>query len=216
MALSWPIPLSGFFEDLPISQVSFSLGTAQTTSETGGGDVIKHQLGARLWMGEVQLGATPLSDMAAIEARLALLEQPGASLLIYDRRKSNPRLDPAGATIAAASPVIASLSVDGRELALEDLPAGYVISQGDMLGFSYGSNPLRRALHRVVTGATADGTGATGLFEITPVIRPGAALGATVTLSRPVCKAVITEAQYGSGRSLISRGASFAWRQTLR
>ncbi len=216
MALTWPLPLSEFFEGLPVSRITFRLGNANTFSETGGGDVIPHQRGPRLWQGRIVLDKDYYPEIAAIEARLALLEEPGASLLLWDIRQPSPFADPGKAILGAAAPVIAALNANNRELDISGLPAGYVISRGDFLGFTYGANPTRYAFHRVAAGAVADGAGLASGIEVRPFIRPGAALGAAVTLGDPVLKAVITSAQYGEGRSGVTDGPSFEWRQTLR
>ncbi len=111
---------------------------------------------------------------------------------------------------------IDTLDANNRELTLKDTPSGYVISQGDLLGFSYGSNPMRYAFHRVVTGATANASGITPKIEVIPFIRQGAAAGAVVTLVKPVCKAKIMVAEYGASTATVSAGGTINWMQTLR
>ncbi|WP_264213220.1 hypothetical protein [Leisingera thetidis] len=216
MALAWPLPLDKFFDDLPIARFTARPGDASTLSETYGGEVIKHRHGSRLWAGRIVLDKDYHHVLAAIEARLALLEEPGASFLLTDPRQPDPIADPGKVILGGASPVIESLTANNRELKLSGLPAGYVVSRGDLLGFTYGDNPARYAYHRVATGKTADGSGVTGNIEVTPFIRPGAETGAAVTLGNPVLKAVLTTSQYGEGRSKVSDGLSFNWQQTLR
>lgn len=155
MPLAWPLSAAEFFDTLPIRQVTFHLGRSVTTSQTGGGDLIAHQLGTRLWQGQIILGKDHHRAAAAIEARLALLEEAGASLLIYDPRLPGPIADPDGSLLGGSTPRIASLRANNRQMTLKNLPTGYEISQGDVLGFSYGSNPVRTAYHRVVTGGVA-------------------------------------------------------------
>lgn len=216
MALTWPLPVSEFFDMIPVSRITARPGRAVSFSETGGGDVIAHKVGARLWRGEVTLDKDYHSVLAAIEARLSLLEEPGASLLLYDTRQPFPLADPGGLLLGSATPRIAALNANNRELTLKNLPAGYVLSTGDLLGFTYGTNPVRRAFHRVVTGGVADQFGITPEIELTPFIRKGAAVDAAVHLIRPPLKAVIHTAEYGAGRSLVSLGGKFSWTQVLR
>ena len=86
-----------------------------------------------------------------------------------------------------------------------------------MLAFQYGSNPVRHALHRIVVGGTASGSGLSPMLEVVPNLRPGAVAGLAVSLVRPTCKArVLPDPTYGSGRQALSRGASFDFIQTLR
>ncbi|MVO16857.1 hypothetical protein [Parasedimentitalea huanghaiensis] len=216
MALTWPLPLNEFFDTLPIQKVTFQLANSATYSETGGGELITHKRGSRLWQGKIILDKDSHAIWAAIESRLALLEEPGASLLLWDVRLPGPIADPDKSILGPAVPQIRSLDPNNRELTLKGLPSGYVISQGDLLGFTYGSNPVRYAFHRVATGGTADGLGVTPNIEVRPFIRPGAAVDAVVTLGDPVLKAKITGADYGASRSTISEGGSFDWTQTLR
>ena len=216
MALSFPLSLPEFFDSLPVSRVTFRVGRSVTFSETGAGERIAHSRGSRLWGGQIVLDKDTHAVWAAIEARLALLEEPGASFLLRDPRMSGPIADPAKILLGGAAPVISSVSANMRELELSGLPVGYVISQGDYLGFEYGSNPVRYAFHRVVTGATASGTGRAADIEVTPYIRLGAQIGAPVTLGNPVLKATIAEAEYGASRAVISQGGSLDWVQTLR
>ncbi len=216
MALTWPLPLTEFFNTLPVQRVTFQLANSVTHSETGYGEFIAHKRGARLWTGKIILDKDHHSVWAAIEARLALLEEPGASLLLWDLRMPGPIADRDKSLLGTAVPKIRSLASNNREMTLKGLPAGYVVSQGDLLGFTYGSNPIRYAFHRVVTGATASGLGITTDIEVQPFIRPGAAIDAVVTLGDPVLKAKVTGAEYGASRSTISEGGSLSWTQTLR
>ena len=54
-----------------------------------------------------------------------------------------------------------------------------------MLHFDYGPSPTRRALHRIVEDATANGAGITGFFEVRPFLKAGTTTGLAVTLVRP-------------------------------
>jgi hypothetical protein len=196
--------------------VTFQLANSVTHSETGGGEVISHRRGARLWAGKIILDKDYHAVWAAIEARLALLEEPGASLLIKDVRMPGPIADRDHSLLGAAVPKIATLDSNNREMTVKGLPAGYVISQGDLLGFTYGTSPIRYAFHRVVTGGIANGLGITPDIEVIPFIRPGAQVNAVLTLGDPVLKAKLTNAEYGNSRSIISEGGSMSWTQTLR
>jgi hypothetical protein len=216
MALTFPLTLAQFYDWLPISRVTVRLGRAVTFSETAGGARISHQRGARLWGGKIILDKDSHATWAAIEARLALLEEPGASFLLRDPRMHGPIADPFKIALGAATPVIQAVAADMRSLDISGLPAGYVISEGDLLGFEYGLNPIRYAYHRVAFGAVADGTGLAAGIEVAPFLRPGVPIGGTVTLGTPVLKATIPEADYGASRAVISQGGSFDWMQTLR
>lgn len=216
MALSFPLSTAQFFDLLPIRAFRMKAGDNRTSSETGGGEFISAGRGQRLWQGEVTLDLDIHATIAGLDATLSLLEEAGASFLIYDPRKPYPAADPDGSILSGASPVIAALGQNNRDIAIGGLPAGYVITPGDLIGWTYGANPQRYAVHRFVTGGTATAQGVSPLIEVTPFIRPGAQLNAAVTLIRPPIKAKLPQADYGGGRSEISEGGTFQFIQTLR
>lgn len=213
--MQFPLPLEQFAEAIPVAKLTFRLADPKSMSRTGGGDVIQHRRGARLWGGELQIDLDDHDAHAQTEALLARLEEPDASLLIYDLRKPYPASDPTG-SVASSAVKIASLGADGWSLALTGLPAGYTLTRGDLLAFQYGANPIRYAYHRLVTGAVASGTGVTPSFEVVPAIRPGAAIDAAVSLVKPPLKARLIEADYGEGQAFISPGGKARWVQSLR
>lgn len=216
MPIEWPLPPSEFLDLLPIKNVSSRPGRAVTSTESGDGAVIYHQRGARLWQGSITLDIDAHDFWASVDATLSMLEEPSASFLFRDPRAQGPIADPRKLILGAASPVIAGLSEDAHHLKLSGLPSGYVLSRGDLLGFTYGTNPTRYAYHRIFTGGAANGAGVASDLVVVPKIRPGAQLGAAVTLGSPVLKARLKEAQYGASRAKVSDGGSFDWVQTLR
>lgn len=216
MALSFPLSTAQFFDLLPIRAFRMKPADNRTSSETGGGEFISAGRGQRLWQGEVTLDLDIHAQIAGLDAKLSLLEEAGASFLMYDPRKPYPSADPDGSILSGSSPVIAELENNNQQMRISSLPGGYVITPGDLVGWTYGSNPVRYALHRVVVGGTADGSGLTPKLQVTPFIAPGAQLNAAVTLIRPPIKARLPQADYGAGRSVISEGGSFQFIQTRR
>lgn len=216
--LSFPLSTADFFEWLPLSSISFHLPGAYEMSETGAGETITATLGTRLWEGSATLGKMSYEEIAQAEVYLTALQHPGCSFMAYDRRRPAPASDPDGAILGGIVPTIASLAANNREMSLGNLPAGYVLSVGDYLSFSYGTAPVRQALHRVVTQVNADAGGTTPVFEVTPHIRPGASIGAAVDLLNPACKAIIVPESFdpGSNARRITQGMKFRFKQTLR
>ena len=91
----------------------------------------------------------------------------------------------------------------------------HIYAAGDVIGFQYGSNPVRYAYHRIFQGSVADGSGRTGLVTVIPAVRPGVSPNAPVTLQQPVVKAVLQTAEYGATSGKLSEGGRFEWVQTL-
>jgi len=215
--LSYPLSYTQFLGALRVEEVTFRLSHPQEHTRLGDGTVISASLGASLWTGTIRLAQANHARHAEMEALIALMDQPSATFLCHDPRYLGPASDPTGAILGSRTVTIHSVASNMRELRLTGLPSGYMLSAGDMLGFQYGSNPIRYALHRIVVGGTASSTGLTPLMEVVPALRPGAVAGLTVSLIRPACKArLLPEPTYGSGRQALSRGATFDFIQTLR
>ena len=218
MAITFPIPVADYFAGLRIASASIYLPEAMEISQTGGGEILTADLGARLWRGSASMVPGLVADVAAAEARLSVLRQSGRSFFACPVGNAYPRADPDGSILGVSAPVIASLAANNRELTISGLPIGYVLSAGDFLSFSYGADPVRYAFHQVVVGSTADALGITGQIEVTPHIRPGAAVAAAVTLIRPAFKAVVIPGSYAAAMigPRIASGQAFQFQQTLR
>ena len=205
-----------FFGGIKKAAAKLWLSDPQEVNRLADGSVLKASLGAALWRGELSMQSARHTDQSAVEVKLAKLMRAGQTFLAYDTRYNGPAADPEGVILGSATPTIHTLDADNRRMRIQGLPAGYELSEGDLLGFIYGSNPVRYAHHKIETAATASGAGLTPLFAVEPFIRPGVTVGAAVTLVLPPIKAVMTEADYGSGRPLITEGATFSFIQTLR
>lgn len=199
MALTFPLPLAEFFADLPVLSCDFHLPDTRTVSRTRGGEILPVVRGNRLWVGRITLRDQPHRAASAILARLERLLDGDGSLLVTPWPICGPAYDPTGAILGDATPVIHTIAGNNRELRLQGLPPGYVLAQGDFIGRTYGSDPTRYQVHRLVTGATANGSGVTPLFEVSPHILPGAAVGQGVVLIRPAIKAVLLPGSLSPG-----------------
>jgi hypothetical protein len=214
-ALSFPLPLSEFFGGLKVTRVELYDRQPQEFSRTAGGSILRASLGASLWVGSVTMPSSRHDGQMETDAILSVLARPGASFFVTDPRRDGPKSDPDGAIYGSSTPSILSLDADNKRLSLQGLPANYVLQRGDMLSFQYGS-PVQYALHRIVQGGTANGSGSTGLIEVTPFIRPGAAALDPVQLVRPYCKAVMaSQPDFGVIEPGLSPGAAFDFVQTL-
>lgn len=217
MPLSFPLSLATFWTRLPIDSFELDLGEALQLDETGGGEQLTADLGVRLWRGTVTMGRLRYAEAAEVEVLLDTLRQAGRFFLGNDARRPRPLADPTGAILGAAAVTVSAIP-STRELTLAGLPAGYVLSPGDYLSFTYDGTNARRGFHRVVTGGAASGGGVLGPVEIVPPLRPGLTTGTAVTLSSPVFKACLLAgtAARGASRRQITEGSTFGFIQTLR
>ena len=221
MALTYPLVFSRLMDIIEpeVSSVRFSLSDPRQFNQTGGGEILDASLGSRLWTGEYSMVPKGHQELLQIEGRIELLLEPGASFLVYDTRKKYPAGDITGAILGASTPTLSAVNANNVDVTLTGLPPGYAFTRGDMFSFTYGSAPLRYALHRVTFAASAaDGSGNITV-QVVPPIRSGYTLGTAVSLVQPKMKAKIIPASYqpsmGSPGKL-SDGLSFQFTQTLR
>lgn len=213
----YPISAASWWSQLRIMSMTPRLTEALSHTTTRGGQTIRADQSARLWQYRVELWWYYHDQADAVLAQLEALQNAGGSFMAHPRPRNGPIADPQGAILGAATPTIASFDANARELGLTGLPVGYVLQAGDYLSFTYGT-PTKFALHRVLVGGTADGTGAIGAVEVNPYIRPGAVVGAAVTLLRPEFKALIVPGSVEEGQAMRDRrsGIAFSLIQDLR
>ncbi|PZO64607.1 MAG: hypothetical protein DI498_11005 [Paracoccus denitrificans] len=220
MAFSFPLALDQFWTSLPIASCSFIPSSTVMVTRTRGGEVMRAEIGSRLWTATVRLGLMTRAEAATVVPMLHLLRGGAGSFFAFDPLRAFPRGDFGGASLAQSSVVIRSIAANSRELTLSGLPPYYTLQRGDMLAFSYGSNPVRYGLHQVVTASVrAWSTGITPTIEVVPPLRSGASVNLAVSLVQPACKMVLDPDSYdpGSERSGgVVEGVSFSMQQSLR
>ena len=213
MALTYPLSLASYFDTLLIAEFEPDLTEALTGGETGGGEAISSDYGPRLWQARLVASRSSLPKAARSVALTESLRRAGTSFFATDPLRRYPQADPDGSLLGGAAPSITSVASNNRDVTLGGLPASYVLTPGDLIAWDYDTS--RRAMHRIVVGATANGSGV-ATIELEPFVR-GTPAGASVDLIDPSCKAKILTGSY-SPRTLTRRGGSgfsFIWRQTL-
>jgi hypothetical protein len=191
MALTFPLSLAAFADTLPIASNPFILEEMQELSIAGSGETIAATLAPSRWTSPVMLARMVHTKARAVQARLEAMSGPVQSFFLHCVTNSFPAADPGGEILGEAAVTIHAIGGNNRSLRLTGLPAGYVLSPGDALAFSYGSNPVRRAWHRLAEGSEASSGGLTPLFELSTPLRPGVAEGLAITLKKPAAKMFI-------------------------
>lgn len=217
MAQTFPMALVDFFDKVPIKTFKPDLTEAMEYSRSKGGEIFTADMGPRLWQMDIVVGARHYADMERVRARLNLLRSPGRSLLVHAMPIMAPQYDPTGAILGASAITLDAVAGNNREITLGGFPAGYVLQWGDCLSFTYGSNPIRYAMHQVADQKTADGAGVMANLEVTDFIRPGYALGAAVRLIKPIYKAIVVpgSSEAGTSGDMVTDGLKFSVIQTL-
>ena len=167
---------------LVVSGVTFMPSYGQETSGQAGGQIRVKDLRSPLWHMKADCSMLTLQQLRVVRALVGGLGGSLGSFYAWDPAAQFPAADPDGSILGASNVQIGGLGTTAKNLLLKGLPAGYVLTVGDMLAYDYGTS---RALHQVVTPqVVASGAGVTPEFEIHPPRRQGAAVNAAVTLVR--------------------------------
>lgn len=215
--VSYPLSAVDWFGLLPISIMSLDPVENVVTDMNGRGEWLTDDVAPMLWRGEVTLGRMLSAEAAHASVMMDLIRPAGALFWAYDLRRPTPAADPGGVMLGTATPVVAGLPAQGRDLRLSGLPAGYVLRRGDYLGWSYDGG--RQALHRIATDQViADANGLTPIFEVTTLILPGLVLATPVQLIRPAVPMMREPGAISTGqaRAQITEGFTFRFAQTLQ
>lgn len=215
MALTYPLSLAQFFETLPFAEGSqLFLPPNLAYNQTAGGDRSSYSLGRRLWVGKAVLPPLYHARAEALEAMISALSEPGAEFLARHPFRIGTFADPMGAILGAASPTLQAVAANNKDVTIQNLPAGYQLSAGDLLSFLIGT---RRIFSRVVVGGQASAAGVLTV-EVTPTVLPGWSAGVAVSLRKPTFRATLDpiNLQYANLNTLIAAGLSFTFTQTMR
>ncbi|MBY6160036.1 hypothetical protein KUV73_04090 [Mameliella alba] len=187
-------------------------------SETGGGEILTARTGPRLWSGVATITAARPGDQDRVLAYVDLIRQSGASFHLFDPRRSRPQSDPSGTLQGVAVCTVQSVAANAREITLQGLPEGFVLTPGDLVTIPHGT-PAVPYLGRVVIGDSfAAGIPTTATVELVPFLPNDVHVGQEVTLTQPYCKAVYVPNSFSGVDRKPSHdtGFSFGWRQTVR
>lgn len=212
MALSYPVSLANFSNRLRVRRLSLHAPTPVKQSQTAGGEIIRARQGATLWEGQCGLSFDHHAPAREIRVMLDLLMDAGASFLLSPAGYAGP----ASGSVGAGPFTLTSVAANNRDVTLGGLAASSVLTRGDYLSFTYGSNPVRYAFHQVVSlSAVASGGGAVTV-EVFPPVQPGWSAGAVVLLKAPRLKAIVVDREAGESVRVFHDGMSFTFRQVLR
>lgn len=217
MVLAFPLAVATFQDKMSIGSVRWWMESFQEMSITGGGESLVADLAPRMWKGDVTMSIMSTQKSAQIEALVESLDGSLQTFQLYDPRIAYPFADPTGAILGASTPVIASLDANNKVLNISGLPAGYILTGGDKLGFGYGT-PTRRALHRIVSDVIANGAGLASGIEVRPHFRPGVVVTTPVIFVKPYCTVRMVPGSFQPGTGIpggFVEGMSFQVQQVI-
>lgn len=214
MAISFPLAANEFFDILRVFSARINLEEYVEVSGTAQGDIIVSEIADPKWAAEITI-----SDMPEDEARKAgaLMRRIGSfgTFNVFDTQAEYPMSDPDGSILGSATVVIASIGSSRRQLSLSGLPADYELNAGDRFHVNYGSSPVRRGYFEISEDVTANGSGVTGLFDVSPWVKTGITTGLTVDLKRPSCRMRFRSYDPGTNEMTHRSGMSFSAIESL-
>lgn len=176
------MPTTDLMNALVVTGVTFTLDYGQETSGQASGQIRVKDLRSPLWRMKADCSVLTLDQLRRVRALIGALGGSLGSFYAWDPAAQFPASDPDGSILSASNVQISGLGTTAKNLLLKGLPAGYVLTVGDMVSYDYGTS---RALHQVVTSkVVASGAGVTPEFEIHPPRRQGAAVNVAVSLVR--------------------------------
>lgn len=183
------MPLTDILTTYGFEEGTLDLIEPQQLSRAGDGTIYGDAVDEPHWLGRFATEPLLHVDATTLEAKMRSLRGVLGTLLVHDLRRPFPGSSLDGSLNDANVKIQSVNGSDARLIALKGLPAGYIIRVGDFLGFVFSSTHY--ALHQVVAGATANGSGVTAEFEVVPPLQPGATANTAVALNRAPCEAVI-------------------------
>lgn len=186
MALSYPLDI---LADWPGWVTKFELMWRQEVSRTQAGVTRVKDFGEPLWTMSASTRSLSRRELDYWRARLDALEGGLKTFKGYPLSRCWPIAYPGGSwptgvAFDGVSAVVHTVS-STNSLRLKSLPAGYVVSVGDMLSIAHSTT--KYCLVRAMETVTADGSGITAAFEVRPHLAIGVAANDVVSVKRPHC-----------------------------
>lgn len=190
------LSLANFFDLLTIRDMEFFEPTQSSNISRGmEGKVLETMRGFAIWRARIRLVPMYHREFRTNAAVLSKV-RPGVSFMAYDRRVRFPASAPGGTALVGFTPLVSSINVDNRRLAVKALPATFVVTTGDHLSIALDDGSF--SLHRVIAGATAV-AGVTPQFEVYPHLPQGIAVDDPVTLVKASGEFIITPGTHVPG-----------------
>lgn len=202
MAITYPINLLPGF---PGWTTGFSLHWRQEQSTLASGRILVKDMGSPLWTLRAASKVLSPNNLDAWRAKLTALENGLQQFWGYPMTRCYPIAYPNGSWPTGAtfngSCVLSAINANRKAIALQALPAGFVLSVGDYVS-------IAGDLHQVMEAATANGSGVTPQFEVRPHIWPAVTAPTPgVLVKQPACKMAVVPGSVSSDAQLNGWGA---------
>lgn len=171
---------------------SFRLRVRQEFSRIAGGGAIRKELGSPVWWAQYVSRTLKPSEIDIYRSRLDLLEGGMQKFYGLNPSRCRPILYPSSNNVFpdfSGTGSLLSIAANNKEIAINGLPVGYMISAGDML--QIGDTDL----YTVGRGAVAETGGIAYDVEVRPHLWTTSTVGLPVKLYRPTCLMAIDPAE---------------------
>lgn len=200
---------------LYVASQEFELQRVDFASPEASGRIGGVQVGFPLWTGVWTLGRMPIDNSDEWRAWLSGMRGATRRFIGYDLSRLYPKTYPTGfggmtragggSFDGTATSWSETITADGdSQPTLHGLPAGFVLSQGDYIGFHWVATEtavaglIWHAPVRVITGGTANGTGDLTVTSEPPI--PSAVPGTAIAyLNNPGCTMALDLSQTSLG-----------------
>jgi hypothetical protein len=213
--LTFPLSLDEFANGLQIESIVFGLRHRVEVSGVGTGAMIAAQNGPDFWAADIKIRPIYHKDARYLQALINSLDGGINDFLLYDPVCAFPACDPDGSILGSSTITNTVVNANGVQMNLTGFPVGYKLTPGDMFGFNYGPGGSYRALHQIVVGDTANGSGTVGI-EFRPRLDDhDLATGKTMDFKK-ACgrfKIINDSIEYGTRQDIFTSGISFSAEQ---
>lgn len=185
---------------------SLELSANQEQATDSGGRVYVRNFSDPLWKMSAQTKRLSPNALDEWRARLDALENGLVTFKAFALSRAYPIAYPNGAwptggSFSGTTAQVHTVGADNKSLRVKGLPAGFVLSRGDMI--QVGDTDL----YRLMETATADGGGITPSFEVRPHLWDGIAVNDAVSVKRPACLMVLVPGSVQAAADTSGRGA---------
>jgi len=214
-SLTFPLGLSDFANGLQLESLKFYPVDPVEISGQGTGQMIASNPRPSYWAADIVIRPLYSGAARALQALIHSLDGGLNDFYLYDPVSAFPIADPGGSILGGAAVTNSLVAGNGKQMKFSGLPAHYVLSPGDRFSFDYGSG-IYRALHEIVAGDTADGSGNTDFIEFRPRLDdPSVATGKPMNFRKASCRMKIVQESinYGERKDVFTSGMAFSCEQ---
>jgi hypothetical protein len=203
-------PLS-FFYGYRWAPFKWEIQRNDELSGQGSGRTISAELAPPLWYAQVSARQMPNSIAEELDTKIRSLGGAQTPFLMTSPLFQGPRKDPSGAILGSRTVSLASVLAGGTAVALQGMPAGYIISIGDKVQVQYGTSPDRFAFFEFWESGAANSSGITAQLKVYPPLPTGVSAGVVATILKPACRVFVVPDSYKVGQiaGSFTAGCSF-------